>query len=391
MIKKITYISTSIIVSPLIIPLLLLKKIKKITFIRIRSRRIGHLASNTELFLRRKELNIIKGSNLKHIGIATSKPCNQPLLEMFQRKFKIITIPLPTLLRVLTQLAANNSILKTLNLFTEPKYKVNDFYEFNNCPPMLKFTDNEEKKGKEILKKMNVDNWFICVNMRDKKYLDTVLKKRDESDDYRNGNIENTIPSLEYIAKQEGYVLRMGAKVEKKLNVENKRIIDYANNWRTEFGDIYLSANCKFFLGDTAGLICLPYIFNHPVALVNVIPLNHPPINKQSIFIPKKIWFKKENRYLTFKEIIEFEKGKYFTETKDYTQKEYFPHENTPAEILDLVIEMNERLNGTWKTTKEDETLQQKFKSLFPPSSHCYGFPSRVGAVFLRENKKLLD
>jgi putative glycosyltransferase (TIGR04372 family) len=310
---------------------------------------------------------------------------------MFQRKLKIVVIALPTPLRILSQLAANNSILKTLDLFTEPKYRVNDFYEFNNCPPMLNFTNDEKKKGKEILKQMNINNWFVCVNVRDKKYLDTVLKKRDESDDYRNGNIQNTTLALEYIIKREGYVLRMGAKVENRLDIENKKIIDYASNWRTEFGDIYLSAHCKFFLGDTSGLICIPYIFNRPLALINVIPLNHPPINKQSLFIPKKIWFKKEQRYLTFKEIIEFEKEKYFIETKDYTSKEYIPHENTPQEILDLTVEMNERLNGTWKSTAEDETLQQKYKSIFPPTSHCYGFPSRIGTVFLRENKDLLN
>jgi len=377
--------------SPLIIPLILLKTIGKIKFIRIRSRRIGHLAANTELFLRRKELNRLKEKDLKYVGIATSKPCNKQLLGMFQRKFRIIVINLPISFRILTQIAANNSILKTLNLFTEPKYRTNDFYEFNNCSPTLKLNLDEEKRGKELLKKMGVRNWFVCVNMRDKNYVDTVLKKRDESDDYRNGNIEKTIPAMEYISQQGGYILRMGAKVEYKINIKNKKIVDYANTWRTEFGDIYLSANCKFFLGDTAGLICIPYIFNLPVALINVIPLNHPPINKHSLFIPKKIWSKRGNRYLTFKEIIEFEEGKYFFENNDYTDKGYQPHENTPQEILSLAIEMNERLNGTWKSTIEDEGLQQKFKSLFPTTSHCYGFPSRIGTVFLRENKNLLE
>ena len=33
--------------------------------------------------------------------------------------------------------------------------------------------------------------------------------------------------------------------------------------------------------------------------------------------------------------------------------------ENTPEEIKAVTIEMDERLNGTWKTTEEDEELQR--------------------------------
>ena len=41
--------------------------------------------------------------------------------------------------------------------------------------------------------------------------------------------------------------------------------------------------------------------------------------------------------------------------------------ENTPEEIRDVTIEMDERLNGTWKVSKEDEELQDRFWSLFGP------------------------
>ena len=65
--------------------------------------------------------------------------------------------------------------------------------------------------------------------------------------------------------------------------------------------------------------------------------------------------------------------------------------ENTAEEILDLSIEMNERLDGTFKPTKEDEDLQNRFRSLLKPHHHCYGTPARIGTKFLRENKKLLE
>ena len=58
---------------------------------------------------------------------------------------------------------------------------------------------------------------------------------------------------------------------------------------------------------------------------------------------------------------------------------------------MDVVKEMMARLNGTWVATAEDEELQRCYKSLFLPTSRCYGFPARIGAAFLRQNIELLN
>ena len=66
---------------------------------------------------------------------------------------------------------------------------------------------------------------------------------------------------------------------------------------------------------------------------------------------------------------------------------------NTPEEILDAVIEMEGRLNGTWQTTEEDNELQRRFWSSFKSSKHHNSdgkLRGRIGANFLRENKMLL-
>ena len=39
----------------------------------------------------------------------------------------------------------------------------------------------------------------------------------------------------------------------------------------------------------------------------------------------------------------------------------YYYEENSPEEIKDFVVEMDERLNGTWKETEQDLLLQKKF------------------------------
>ena len=68
--------------------------------------------------------------------------------------------------------------------------------------------------------------------------------------------------------------------------------------------------------------------------------------------------------------------------------------ENSPEEIRDLVIEMDERLSGRWKDTKEDLLLQKKFWSIFEDRIKRLNLKPthekiklRYGAKFLRENQ----
>jgi putative glycosyltransferase (TIGR04372 family) len=63
--------------------------------------------------------------------------------------------------------------------------------------------------------------------------------------------------------------------------------------------------------------------------------------------------------------------------------------ENTSEEILDVTVEMVERLNGTWKTTEEDEELQERFWALFGPDK-LKSPDLRIGTEYLRQNKDLL-
>ena len=375
---------------PFIPLLLLLKYLFRVQFVRIRSSRIGPFGG-TDVFLRRIKLGLILAS-FNYIGIATKKVVNQQLLTMFKRVMLIIQLPQPKYVRVCMQYLATKSLLHRLKLFQELKFLGNEFYELNNTTPNLSFTSEEKNQGRELLTNMNISNWFICFHARDSAYADQLLQKRDHRHDFRNCEINNYLQAAEYITKQGGYAIRMGARVEKKITTKNPKIIDYASAYRSDFGDIYLLAKNKFFLGNTAGIGNMPYFFNTPFAMANLIPITRcPPPGKNDLFIPKKIWSTKEKRYLSFREMINSPillswQGSQFSKDDNLV-----PVENTAQEILDLAIEMNQRLDGKWVTTPQDEILQQQFKSLFSADPHSYGFPSRIGAQFLRENKELLD
>ena len=93
---------------------------------------------------------------------------------------------------------------------------------------------------------------------------------------------------------------------------------------------------------------------------------------------------------MTFREILDSGVGR-FAEQEQYDRLGLEPVHNKPEEIRALAIEMDERLNGTWSTSEEDEKLQQRFWSLFRTSDLNGVFLSRIGAKFLRQNRELLD
>ena len=181
----------------------------------------------------------------------------------------------------------------------------------------------------------------------------------------------------------------MGAVVEKPMHTNDPRIIDYASKHRSDFLDAYLMANCKFFIGDTAGIYYLTAIFNIPSALANMIPMGFSTKNAHDLYILKKLWCTSSKRLLSFKEIIERGADRW-NNNRNYESAGIEPIENTPEEIFDLVLEMNARIDGNWKPNDEDEDLQRRFWDIFPNDRPVKKCQSRIGAIFLRQNKKLL-
>lgn len=371
------------------IGLKILKPVIKIRVGKLHHDRIGHLAANTELFLRRQARNKNTDREL-HIFV-TGKPANYQLLRMIKRRLHVFEN------RILLKLY--NSIKpysRASKIWIDLPFETNEYDEFNNVSPQLSFTKEEEVRGTEILARMGIENGepFVCFHARDKAYLDIFRPQRSREEwsyhDFRDCDINNYLSAAEYLANQGIYAIRMGAIVEKKISTMNDRVIDYATRFRSDFGDIYLPAKCKFFLGNTSGIRLISAIFNMPIAFANSAPLGDIALGKNDLFIPKKFWSMEKKRLLTFQEIIKMG-ADWWLKDEMFVQAGIEVIENSAEEILALTKEINKRLDGVWIGKDEDEELQLQFRSLFPPGHRCYGFPSRIGAEFLRQNQELLE
>ena len=371
--------------------LYIIKPFKFVKLLIIRHERIGSLAGNTDLFLRRLQLEKTPQKGILYLGIS-GKPTNEQLLKMFKRKIPIIE-------NTRLQQTLNQPLLRKSMFYEAIPKLTGQVYEFNDTEPNLYFTASEEEEGEKLLSKIGINrsSWFICFHSRDSVYLTKYGNNFLDSPtpqgyfDFRDSDVKNYLEAAKYIASLGGFAVRMGYGVAEKLpDLHNPRIIDYASYHRTDFGDIYLLAKCKFFLGNTAGIHLVATTFNVPVAGANWAHLNHTLYQKEDLYIPKKIWSIKEKRFLTFREILESEVADYYS-NEQFTEAGLEVVENTAEEILGLAREMNERLDGTFEYTEEDEELQNRFRSLFQPHHRSYGFISRIGAEFLRQNKELLE
>ena len=279
---------------------------------------------------------------------------------------------------------------------------------FDKYQPHLKFSEEEKKKGKKILKKFGLSEGakFVCLTVRDSSYDKKYTSFRASGyHDFRNMDIYNFLLAADEVAKRGYWVFRMGKKVEKKLNSSNPKIIDYVNSdLRSDFMDIYLSANCSFCISSSTGLDQISYVFRKPIAhIVSPISIMFSFSNKfVSLF--KHHINKNDNTKLSLSEI--FKSGcAFFYYKNEFVNKSIELKDNSPEEIRDLAIEVLERYEGTWKNKAEDENLKKKFWEIFFKNvssqsievlgnnlerMHKNTFKGSFSAKFLRENESFL-
>lgn len=353
----------------------------------LKSVRIGHQISDLEVYLRQKAMGLQpKGFDL----FITEKPANRALARMIERHVPIIesTILTEAYWKVKRLFKESDRIMR-LPPFVLP-YK-----EFNEASAQLKFSENELSEGKTLLRAMGVAETarFICFHVRDSGYLQTAPNQGVTNfsyHDYRDCRIENYLPAAEALANAGLYAVRLGKGVDRPLLAKNPRIIDYATKFQTDLADIFLAAHCKFFLGTTSGLINVSWCFDVPTAAANLAPLGVAPMHAYDIFIPKKYRDKATGRMIKFSEIIKRGADRWFDATQ-FREAGIEVLENSADEVLQLALEMNARIDKTWVPSAEDDELQARYKALFDTSHPIHGFPSRVGAHFLRTNRQLLD
>ena len=216
--------------------------------------------------------------------------------------------------------------------------------------------------------------------------------------DYRNTNIKNYKLAAEELANRGYFVFRMGLN-EYELISDNKRVIDYSfSKYRSEFMDIFLASKCKFAISNSLGLDGVCALFHKPIAFVNMVPLAYlQSYYLRCIFLFKKHFSSEKNRYLSINEIFDLGLASSL-KTEDFEKKRIKLIENSPEEIRDIAIELDDRLNKKFVETLEQKNLQKKFLHLYEKNLEKTYTRQLHGKIlaspssnFLKKNKYFLE
>ncbi len=356
--------------------------------LNVRTEHIGHLATEPDTLL--KELRLGRISARRWILLAPPlRVSNRHLLNYWRSHFTVIDSPW---LCFLLGITSKRIVMKQdLSRYVSKFFGTQDIYPINerwgDRPPILSLTDEDEAWGQEMLGALGVPpgRWFVAVHVREGGYL----PRNEIIQSHRNASIGNAVPAMREIVRRGGVCIRVGDPSMTPLP-PIPGVIDYAiHPLKSDRMDVFLCARARFFLGCTSGLAFVSCAFGVPVAHANMIPVETLGLRHCDLSIPKLLWSKRLGRHLAFSEIFGGEAGGFFF-TKQYADADIVVEENSPEDIKGMVMEMMERLEGTFAERHGDDALRAQYMALFRQGHYSWGAASAVGIDFLRRHSNLL-
>jgi len=380
---------------PFIFPFIKILGLNQDFKLSIISSRIGHLSLDADIFLRKVQLNKVKSKN--YYFFVTPIALNKDLFEMFKRNKDICIFKSFFICFLIESFGA---LLKENNMLYLSTHKGTEYDLFSTTVKNLFFNKTEKARGESFLKELGIslqkNDWYVCIFSRDPIYLNQAYPGFKPNEDwsyhnYRNFDIDDLIPSIEYIIKKGGYVIRVGNEVEKRVSYTNPKFIDYPfTHLVSGFHDLYLVANAKFILGSRSGITELASVFEVPWACINLTPTFNMPLGKRTLYVPKKIVHKKNRKLVSFKQIIKMK--------LDHTQAA--EHLNilrkndlnylslSKEEILEFTKEFFLYLNADqYVRCKEHD---DNYFEIVKNSLYHKGYTPFIGKYFLENNLDLL-
>lgn len=382
-----------IIATVFLLPVLyILEPFVKVRFTHIWSDRIGHLCFNTHIFYARRQWNPEPSRTLRLIF--GWKPCNETLFRLWQR-----VLPLHRS-RLLSALHHFTKDVPGWSRFRAPMpHNLNDYREIDYPGAILHLNSEEERRGRRLLEEMGADpdGWFVAFHCRDEAFhAERASGTFIDARRHRNADVSTYLEAARRIARRGGYAIRMGSLVDKPLpDLGEPRIVDYATHHRSDFGDIYLCARTRFFLGSSSGMHSIPPLFDVPVGMAQQIPGIPVALKRQSRYILKMLRDKTTGTILPYREwqrlgLFDVAQLRPWDIFDTYESHGVEVVDNTAEDVADLAEEMLDRHDGL-PDPEEGVRLQEefirRFVSYLPDLEHA----PRLSARYALKYRALIE
>ena len=236
---------------------------------------------------------------------------------------------------------------------------------------ILKPNENHVEIGKKIIEEnfAKRSKWFVGMHLRTAK----------DSNTLRNANIKNCQYAINKINSLGGCVFLTGTKNNRRAYSRLNSCFDITklelNQYELECLSIYIWSHSQFFIGSLSGGTFPPTTFGVPTIWLDCHPNAHIRApNPLDIILPKKIFFKRKKRFLSFEESIS--KSHTFCQTENYHIAEEYGYsiQNVSFDLIDLAIDKI-------KNVKKSDLI----KAVDHPNALSY-LPFHSGAEILTES-----
>ena len=345
---------------PIVCILRLLFPIAPVRFGFFFADRIGHFAFDVEYFLASLECDR-KSDKYTNLFFLVGKVANQYLLDLAKRELYIHRLVRYLYLADKFVPFGAKALIPARHL-TGSRDRRGLYYSTN---VHLNFTSEEESRGQKILEDIGIKSHekVVCLIVRDSAYLNAEQGSSNwEYHSYRDTDIRNYEQVVDQLIEKGYWVLRMGKLVSHRLSVKHPRFVDYANcDWKSEFLDIWLLARSTFCVSTSTGLDSVADVYRKPIAFVNFLPLAYFQTWSSCVVAPANLVWNDTGRRLNCEEHLIHS----YMRSEDYLEAGIRVSELTSQDILDVVLELEERISGHWESPPEEYMLQEKFWELY--------------------------
>ncbi len=365
----------------------LIRPLVKIRFGFLYTSRIGHLAYNMDNYLS------IRDSKSISVFAIDKVIANIELFKIWQETDRIYFSHRAAWFSCvfLERFFSNSSMLISWKRELNPEFSLVS----NTSSNIIKKTEDIEKENKLLAELGLKSHRYICFHNRDSKYLD-IVGGDGNFHDFRDFEFDDYTESINYVSGIGLHSVRIGKEIKKDYISNDNLFMSIVKEKRSDFSDIALISKSLFLVGCSTGLSVTSRLYRKPQLMVNFIPFIFGDMSSwasKSVFIPKKLYDKKRNRFLTFREMallpydIHYQ-GDFFTDISLEVV------DNTLTEVSKAVEEMYLRVTGNWRDSANQQLLQDKFWGSIIDLPHSREVRDELGVIvsstFLEKNPGLI-
>jgi putative glycosyltransferase (TIGR04372 family) len=244
--------------------------------------------------------------------------------------------------------------------------------------PLLALAADVQDRARRVLERLGMpdDAWFVALHVREpgsKAYqagYNAAL----------NANVADFVPAISEITRRGGWVIRMGDQSMVALP-QMCNVIDYCHSGlRTDWMDVFVASQCRFFLGTSSGPAYVPPAYGVSCVLTNWWPPAHRPWHAGDIFIPKMCRHT-NGRRLTLNEMLKGPVAWSYSSGYLAEKHQIIVEDSASDDILTAVTEMLDRLDGSDRTVGEKRKLHAHVDRIF--EAHSASGMAQISSSFL--------